>query len=313
VNILVADIGGTKSRFGIFSIGEQITLIGHTELSTHEYNQFSSLIQALPKGLVKGLEINLAILGIAGPIVENLAYPPHISFEINVNEAIELLGVSKVLLVNDMLLHAYASLSPDPEAFYLVKKGEIQKGQRGIFAPGTGFGQCGLVRLNNSTYKAVLSEGGHSYFPFDQEEKDYMRFLWEELKIEPTFDNVVSGPGFLRLYRFLRNSSIPPHKIGENLRVDREFRLWMARLLGRASKHIALTYLAIEGLYISGGVVAKNPWILKEYGFLEEFLKSKAMVHLLEKIPIWVIKDELATLWGGAYYLKFGPFDVKEE
>jgi len=306
VNILVSDIGGTKARFGIFKIKERVTLLAQTNLSTQDYEDLASIMHDLRNGLLKEHEIKVALIGIAGPILGNAAYPPHIAFGIDGNEVKRHLGVSEVVLVNDMLLHSYASLSPDQKSLQLVKKGHFQEGQRGIFAPGTGFGQCGLLKLKTGFYKAVLSEGGHSFFPFQPEENGYMKFLSEELKIEPTFDNVVSGPGLLRLYRFLRKETIPPQEIGDVLKADKEFRLWTAKLLGRASKHIALTYLSLGGLYISGGIVNKNPWILEEEIFLEEFLTSKTMSNLLEKIPIWLIKDEFATLWGGAYYFKFG-------
>jgi glucokinase len=73
-----------------------------------------------------------------------------------------------------------------------------------------------------------------------------------------------------------------------------------ARFYGRCARNFALEVLALGGVYIAGGIAAKNPDILQGESFLSEFLKHETMKFLLEKIPIYVVVDYNVSLYGAA-------------
>ena len=73
---------------------------------------------------------------------------------------------------------------------------------------------------------------------------------------------------------------------------------WAARFYGRACRDFALETLALGGIYISGGVAARTPELVTHGAFSEEFLSSDTLANILCNIPIYLIKDQNAGLWG---------------
>lgn len=302
MRILVGDIGATNSRFGIFDIGETVVLIEYFLLKTKEFNSFSELLSRLRERIshLNGLE--KGIFGVAGPVMGEVARPPNIPFLVDLTEVRSILRIQEVTLVNDMFLYCWACLSPLKDGFMEIRRGASKNGSICLMAPGTGFGQALMVRHINGTYEVIPSEGGHSPFPFTTEEMPYLDYLRYQ-GIEATYDTVVSGPGLMRLYAFLKGKDLKPEEIGEALIREADFRTLFCRFLGRSARHLALTYIPYGGLYVGGGVITKNHGLLLDPEFEREFLNTEKMRHLLESVPLWLINHELSSLYGGAWYI----------
>jgi glucokinase len=60
--------------------------------------------------------------------------------------------------------------------------------------------------------------------------------------------------------------------------------------------------LARGGVYIAGGVAAKLPAIVTHPEFEQQFRSSKTMRAMLEKIPVFLNKNEESGLWGAALF-----------
>jgi len=76
----------------------------------------------------------------------------------------------------------------------------------------------------------------------------------------------------------------------------------IARFYGRVCRDFALNTLCFGGLYISGGLAARNPEIIYHPCFIEEFFACEKMSHILKQIPIYHIKNQDIGLWGAAFY-----------
>lgn len=119
------------------------------------------------------------------------------------------------------------------------------------------------------------------------------------------FDRVVVGvPGpvekgvFARLVHLEWDADIRPiEKKLESATVQ-----WFARFYGRASRNYALSVLPFGGFYISGGVATKNPFLVDNDTFRDEFVNSPVKRKLLETIPVRLLRDPFSGLWGAAYY-----------
>jgi glucokinase len=63
-------------------------------------------------------------------------------------------------------------------------------------------------------------------------------------------------------------------------------------------------------VYISGGVAARTPELVRHESFTEEFVRSDTLADLLAEIPVFLIREQNAGLWGGAV---FGLQKLKEK
>jgi glucokinase len=73
------------------------------------------------------------------------------------------------------------------------------------------------------------------------------------------------------------------------------------RFYGRCAKNIALDTLAGGGLYIAGGIAAKNKEIFVSKEFLDEFDRAYRRSEFLRKVPLYVILNYDISLLGACY------------
>jgi len=69
---------------------------------------------------------------------------------------------------------------------------------------------------------------------------------------------------------------------------------------GAEAGNLALKLLPTGGLYVAGGVAAKNLPLLEHYGFVEALLSKGRMRSLLEKIPVHIVLNPEVGLMGSA-------------
>ena len=135
------------------------------------------------------------------------------------------------------------------------------------------------------------------------------------------WEDFLSGRGIQNIYKFLEHSgeylttpcskeikeskydtgTIAQHK-DKDACCKATFEIF-AKIYGRAAKNFALEQLAIGGIYIAGGIAAKNLDIFKKETFDYEFLNNQTYRKvILEKIPVFVVTDEDVGLYGAAVF-----------
>ena len=136
------------------------------------------------------------------------------------------------------------------------------------------------------------------------------------MKETVTWEDILSGKGISTIYKFLLESNLDFVVHDDIVKSNYEAKIiashketdacagetfkWFARFYGRCAKNFALEVLALGGVYIAGGIAAKNPDIFRGELFLSEFLNNEKMKFLLEKIPIYVVVDYNVSLYGAA-------------
>jgi glucokinase len=73
---------------------------------------------------------------------------------------------------------------------------------------------------------------------------------------------------------------------------------YYCRILGSVAGNLALTSLAMGGVYLGGGIPPKILPMLKSSGFMNHFKAKGRFQDLLATIPVWVICNEKAALMG---------------
>ena len=74
----------------------------------------------------------------------------------------------------------------------------------------------------------------------------------------------------------------------------------MIEVYGRQAGNLALTLMATGGVFVGGGIAPKILPRLTDGRFLEAFLGKGRFEHLLRRIPVNVILNDLTALLGAA-------------
>ncbi len=309
-NILVADIGGTHSRFAHFGADEKgnLSLVEIKWLKTSDSGSFGQLVGNLRSAgmSLRPEEADAVVIAIAGPVEHGLkSSPPFISWDIDLSAAERDFGFGDSCLINDFVAQAFACISEAGRSAERVLAGEpVQEAALAVIGAGTGLGHAALMPDGKGGFTALPSEAGHSNFSFiSKREYEYQEFLLKQLGEQYiTGNTVVSGRGLSYVHQFLTGEQLPPADVAKKFSESPETLEWAARFYGRACRNFALQALALGGLYIAGGVAAKSPELVFHKTFKAEFRSSDTLAGLLAKIPVYLIKDENSGLWGAAAY-----------
>ncbi len=307
-HIFAADIGGTHSRFGHFLLDglNNLSMREVRWLMTADAGSFSGLLEQLKHTgffLLPG-DADAAVFAVAGPVEEGIkSSPPLIAWDIDLTALYGKTRSDICLLINDFVAQAYACLSPAGLEVSTVLDGVPVAGAvTGVIGAGTGLGKALLIKDEHGGYLAAPSEGGHANFPFSGErEFRYQQFLMQVRRDQYiTCNTVVSGKGLSYLHQFLSGRVKEPSEVAEEIALFPDTLEWASRFYARACRNFVLETLALGGLFVTGGLAAKAPELVMHPAFVREFRSSDTMAHLLDRVPVSLIRDQNSGLWGAA-------------
>ncbi len=189
---------------------------------------------------------------------------------------------------------------------------------RVLLGAGTGLGMA-LVSECQGRLQVRASEGGHMDFaPVDEEQSALLAFLRRDAGSRISYEYILSGPGLVRLYHYFawRNeastaavtaSADPAAAVseaalkGDDPSAVNALALFF-RIYGSCAANLALVGLAGAGVYLAGGIAAKLAPSLHDSDFMASFNDKPPMRHLLEAMPVKVIINPRAGLFGAAWY-----------
>lgn len=317
--ILAGDIGGTHTRLVLFDPAD---LTGGTERKYPSRN-FGSLAEIVREFLGK-TKVTNACFGIAGPVVEGRCQATNLPWIIDAQELSRNLGIPSVQLLNDLEANAYGLRMLKPEELVPLHPGHPgRKGNAALIAAGTGLGEAGIF-WDGKEHIPFACEGGHSDFaPRDDLEIELFVYLKKKFG-HVSYERVLSGPGIFEIYRFFTETGRykasgsveeemkkkdPPRVISEQARMNRDPACVQAidlfiSMYGSEAGNLALKMLALDGVYIGGGIAPPLIEKMKSGLFYSSFIEKGRFRKLLESIPIWVIMNDQAALLGAAYFAR---------
>jgi glucokinase len=303
--ILAADIGGTNSRFALFdTAGGILGMERSLWLKTHEAASFADLLdQVRASGFPLSGAIDAAVLAVAGAVHGGVQCRlPNAPWGVDLREVV--LGARTACLINDFAAQAFACRTSAVTGAQVIQAGESEPDAVvGVIGAGTGLGHSALIP-DGDRWVALSSEAGHMSFPFTgQEEAVYGEFNrtasgrnWAE------GDTVVTGLGLHLLHQHLTGEDLPPAGISARITPESATTRWFARFYGRACRNWAMAVMARGGLFIAGGVAARNPMLVTVPEFLDEFHNSHVHGEFLRTVPIRLNANEESGLYGAALY-----------
>ncbi len=317
--ILAGDVGGTKTNLGWFRAeGARLSPVIEASVRTADYPGLEALVEpfiARHRYPVEG-----ACFGLAAPVIDGRSDATNLPWPVDVRALQRTLGCDAVWAINDLEATGYGIAALPDDACAILQAGQPQPhGTLAVIAAGTSLGEATLV-WDRHGYRALPSEGGHADFaPRTVLEWDLCRFLAEEFG-HVSYARVLSGPGLGTLYRFLvatgrgeepkwlreaLDDGEPSAVIVEHARSSRSPLCAQALALfiscyGAEAGNLALRTLPRGGLYLGGGMAPKLLPELQADTFVRAFTEKGRLSPLLSTMPIRVILEERAALYGAA-------------
>jgi glucokinase len=321
VRLLGGDIGGTKTRLGLFEAGG--TSLVKIEERTYASADYAGLTEIVTAFLAAtGATCERAAFAIAGPVAGRMARTTNLPWLIDADAIERELGIPHVRLLNDLEAVAYGIGELEADDFLTLNQGKpMAAGNAAIIAAGTGLGMAGLF-WDGVRHHPFPSEGGHADFaPTDARQIELLRFLAAQLG-HVSKERVLSGPGLVNIFRFVLHSTgsqdpawlIEAEEAGDPAAEIARAAATLssplavqaldlfAAVYGAEAGNLALTVMATGGVYLGGGITPRIAEKLKEPAFLNGFLAKGRMRPLLEGIPVKVILDDRAALVGAARF-----------
>ena len=318
--VLAGDVGGTKTSVGLFVTGKKRPepLVVES-FASREAPHLENIVEQFLKS--HPASISSACFGIAGPVINGRCRATNLPWVVSEAQMKRRFHWRHVRLFNDLAAAAVAVPLLRRSELVFLNKGIVQKkGNLALLSPGTGLGQAMLI-YKDGVYVPLSSEGGHVGFsPTTEAEIELWRYLRRKYGHVST-ERVLSGPGLVNVYSWLRDSGRfeeplwlkalmkegdPAKAISENALRRRQalcvesLRSYVS-MLGSAAGNLALTSMAVGGIYLGGGIPPKILPALKKGAFLKAFMAKGRFADFLAQIPVRVILNDKAALLGAAH------------
>jgi glucokinase len=313
--LLAGDVGGTKTLLGLFERADpRPRPVAVHAYATTEFSSFTAILDALAHDVGGPIEIDAAVIGVAGPVIGSTARLTNITWDIAASQLTAALGTSRVQLLNDLAAMATGVAVLEGDEIATLQEGQARAdGNAAVIAAGTGLGQAYLHRLGGRLVP-LPSEGGHGDFAARTDrELELVRMLRERYG-RAEIEQVLSGPGLLNIHSFthrggqcemLEGAEDVPARIsqaglsGRCQQCVEALRMFVAAY-GAEAGNLALRGVATAGLYVAGGIAPKILPMIRSGLFMEAFLAKAPMNDLIGSIPVKVILTPDVGLVGAA-------------
>ena len=271
---------------------------------------------------LREFHFNHAAFGIAGPVHGRVVKTTNLSWHIDADALQHRFGFTHCTLLNDLEATAYGLPALGENDLVTLQSGAPDaSGNAAVIAAGTGLGEAGLF-WDGRSHHPFATEGGHASFSPDNDlDMALLRHLQRQHQ-HVSWERVVSGMGLLSLHEFLNlhHHVAVPRWLAEEMHsgdaaaaiahaalsgrddICVETLNWFVRLYGAEAGNLALKMMSRGGVYLGGGIAPKILPLLQKGAFLDAFLNKGRMRPLLEAMPVRVILNDRAALYGPALY-----------
>ncbi|HEY0158545.1 MAG TPA: glucokinase [Thermoanaerobaculia bacterium] len=300
MQFLAGDVGGTKTLLRVVD-GTGASLVDG-RYDSGSYATFDDLLREF-MGRVEG-RVDAACFAVAGPVYGGRAEVTNVGWQIEEEALSRELGIGRVTLLNDF----YAVALGVP----LLRESDLlslHRGRRDPHAPiailgaGTGLGEA-IVTRYGGRHEVIATEGGHGDFAPQDEEQAGLFLHLHRIHGHVSWERVISGMGLVNIFTFLGGDELTPAAIAEladsgDARARHAFAIFVD-VYGAEAGNMALRVLARGGVYLAGGIAAKNVDRFTDGRFVEAFVRKGRFRELMETIPVDLIVNEEVGLIGAA-------------
>ncbi|MFZ2490200.1 MAG: glucokinase [Thermoanaerobaculia bacterium] len=296
--LLGGDIGGTKTLLRVVEPGGEISAEDRYDSGVH------ATLEELVAHFLEGVSgpVDSACLAVAGPVYEGEADVTNVGWKVSERELAARFGFRRTTLINDFFAVALGVPLLAVEDLVTIQLGVCDRSApMAILGAGTGLGEAFIVPAGDS-WNAFATEGGHGDFaPQDEQQGRLLRHLQAEHG-HVSWERVVSGIGLVNIFTFLGGTAADGGEVAELCEAGdplaaEAFRIFVDAY-GAEAGNMGLRLLARGGVFLAGGIAAKNLGRFTDGKFLDAFVRKGRFRSLLETMPVHVITNENVGLLG---------------
>lgn len=314
--LIAADVGGTKTLLQRLEWrdGAWATAI-ERRYESDLFPTFESMLREFGGG-----ECEAACFAVAGPVHHQVARVTNLPWVVDAVRIGEEFGIRKVVLVNDFYAIAAGVPHLQPgDLFSIHDAPRDRSAPIAILGAGTGLGVA-VVVPNGTEWLVLPSEAGHADFAPNDEVQDGLLRQLRSRYGHVSWERVVSGPGLVNILTYLRDSrpDLAAHDFSAEMDEDdvpariaseagrgnplarAAFELFLDAYAAEAG-NLALRVLAHGGVFLAGGIAAKNAEWIAQGRFRETFVAKGRLSDLARTCPVDVIMNTRVGVIGAAY------------
>jgi glucokinase len=264
--------------------------------------------------------IDAACFGVAGPVINNQARTTNLPWFVDGPSIAQRFNIKRIRLLNDLVATAHGVLLLTEDELVVLNAGNPPEKRQALalIAAGTGLGEA-ILFWDGERYQPRPSEGGHTDFaPNSDSEIELLRHLRGSY-LHVSYERVLSGPGLHAIYDYLRDAKKnEPTWLAEKIKVEdpaatiaeagltgkveiaRQALDLFASIYGAEAGNLALKAMALDGVYVAGGIAPKLIEKLKDGTFMRAFTNKGRYKRLLSTIPVKVVMNPKTGLLGAA-------------
>jgi glucokinase len=298
MKLLAGDVGGTKTLLRCIQNG---TVVREMRYDSPAWLTFDELVRAF---LAEGVDgpIDAACFAVAGPVIGAQAQVTNVGWTIEEAELARAFSIGRVSLINDFQAVGLGVPLLGPDDVVSLQAGARDRNAPiAILGAGTGLGEA-LVINAGGVHQVIAGEGGHADFSPQDEEQTSLFLHLHRLYGHVSSERVVSGMGLVNIFTFLGGEEIPAAAIAQradagDALATRTFAIFVDAY-GAEAGDLALRTLARGGVYLAGGIAAKNIHRFTDGAFLAAFTRKGRFREVMLTMPVDLIVNEQVGLIG---------------
>lgn len=316
---LVADVGGTHSRFALVDPADPTVRLLHRRTLANA--GLASLQASAGRYLAEvGMRPSRALIAVAAPLSGDRVQLTNHAWSFSRTGLQQALGLEELRLLNDFAAMAWAvpSLTAEDWVSLRGRDDEPLRGPVSVLGPGTGLGVAQLVGSRLRGWQVIDTEGGHATFaPISAQERviaDWLHTRFGRVSNE----RLLSGAGLGWIDAVMRGAaertSDLPVVLREPAVILRAALEWhepaarravecFCAVLGSVAGDIALIHGA-RSVVIAGGIVPRFIEFLRGSAFRDRFLAKGRLADRLAALPVRVVTHPAPGLLGAAVAMR---------
>jgi glucokinase len=315
MNIIAADVGGTKTRLIYADTDEPGKVLFEARYLSSEFDSFEPLLETFIHDSGSSVsEVDSLTLALPGLVSDTTAHLTNLPWVIEKQSLKDVFGIENVAFMNDFQASAFGTSQLLEKDQIVLNPGASGKGgvsdnlTRVAVGAGTGLGVAWAQDDAESTH-AYDTEGGHIDFaPANEEQIRLLQFL-QQRHGHVSYERILSGGGLVSLYEFCTGKQGTEMNLADitaewinnqsqhNEAADRAMSLFV-QIYGAYIGNIALLFKPHGGIFITGGIAAKMIKRMQSEEFINAYLNKGRMRTLVEQIAVYLVTNERIGVLG---------------
>jgi len=306
MNIIAADVGGTKTRFVVADTDSPDDVLYEARYDSRDFDSFEPLLHTfIEESGSKVSCLDALSLALPGVVHDGDAKLTNLPWSISKQDLQDEFGVEQIHFMNDFQASALGITHLKPQDLLSLNQGVHKPdATRVAVGAGTGLGVSWML-VDGTTTRAWSTEGGHVDFaPIDETQIDLLKFLIERHG-HVSYERLLSGDGLVSIYEFCSGNDgaeidaawVHSEADNNNAAAGRAMALFV-RIYGAFVGNMALLFKPEGGIYITGGIGAKIISWMKSDDFISAYLNKGRMRALAERTSVYLVTNERVGVIG---------------